>query len=129
MTVLSMGCYHHCLTDGVKLYCNYFCSIEPEAVVMFEAASIQTDSVRLEWTVSEQSVQDHFAIEYQGIETDKAWRPLPNVDETERTLDVTGLRPGDQFTFKITARSKDQTSASKTTTVATCKLLHMLVHS
>ena len=98
------------------------CSIAPEAVITFEAASIQTDSVKLEWTVNEQSIQDHFIIEYQGIETDQSWKTLENVDKTKRDLDVTYLHPGDKFDFKISAKSDDQTSASKTITVVTCKL-------
>ena len=95
---------------------------EPERVseFMVDPTTIDSTTLTLKWQPSANSEQDAYQIDYQGIQSQKEWKPFESVTGLE--LEVKDLYPGDHYTFRIAAKSNSQTSESRTSSfVVTCK--------
>jgi hypothetical protein len=78
-------------------------------VESFTETSVLTTSLMLEWTVEDQVEQDHFTIEYQG-QGSTTWTLVSPGAITGTSKEVTELRAGEKYSFRIRAVSGGQTS-------------------
>jgi hypothetical protein len=79
-------------------------------VKSLEAKSVMTTSLVLEWTLKDEVVQDHFTIEYQGVGSTQTWTPVLPRAITGTSKEMTGLRAGEKYSFRIHAVSGVLTS-------------------
>ena len=82
------------------------------------AVAKDSSNVRLNWTCTDDSIQDSYQLRYHGQHQSTDWS-IMLVTSCEAT--VSGLLPGDQVTFEVKAVSKDKTSAEETTGTVLCK--------
>ena len=83
------------------------------------ATATDSSNVTVSWTPGTNSVQDSYQLRYKGTTQATDWTNAVSVNELQKA--VTGLFPGDQYTFDVKAVSNSQTSAAETTTEVLCK--------
>ena len=83
------------------------------------ASATDSSSVTVNWTPGTNSVQDSYQLRYKGTNQAVTWTTEVPVNGQQKA--VTGLFPGDQYTFEVKAVSNSQTSAAETTTAVLCK--------
>ena len=83
------------------------------------ASATDSSSVTVNWTPGTNSVQDSYQLRYKGTTQATDWTTAGSVTGQQKA--VTGLFPGDQYTFEVKAVSNSQTSAAETTTAVLCK--------
>ena len=88
---------------------------------MTDLTAIATDSssATVTWTPGTKSHQDSYQLRYHGTHQATAWSSVVS-STSEKTL--TGLFPGDTYTFEVKAVSGSEISAGETTTTVMCKL-------
>ena len=99
-------------------------STEPSAVTDLTAVAADSSDVTVTWTPGTGTHQDPFQLKYHGTHKATDWSSVISSTDSEET--VTGLFPGDTYTFEVTAVSGTEISARKTTTATMCKLQQCL---
>ena len=95
-------------------------STEPSAVTDLTAVAVDSSNVTVTWTPGTGSHQNPFQLKYHGTQQATGWSSV--VFSTDHTKTVTGLFPGDTYTFEVKAVSGTEISAEETTTATMCKL-------
>ena len=86
-----------------------------------EAVATDHSNVDVSWSPGAASTQDKYQLRYHDDTKQTAWSEEVL---TEKKKTVTGLFPGDKYTFEVTAMSHSQTSAVETKTAVLCKSTH-----
>ena len=77
-------------------------------------------TVTLTWTLSDNSEQDNYQIDIKSIHDQRDWKEFTTTSDEE--VEIPDLYPGDQYYFRIAAKSGEQFSAMKTSAaVVMCK--------
>ena len=84
-----------------------------------KATATSSSSVTVTWTPGTGSFQDLYKFRFKKID-ETAWSSAVDVTDQEKT--VSGLFPGDQYTFEVKAVSGSQISDPRTTAAILCKL-------
>ena len=107
-------------------YTNLHCYIivlsvttEPLPVTGLTTRDKGSSSVTVRWTTDEVSRQDSYLLRYKSQHKPTDWTSPETVTNQEKTL--TGLFPGDQYTFEVKAVSNSKNSSEMTTTTVLCK--------
>ncbi|KAK2163049.1 hypothetical protein NP493_1486g00017 [Ridgeia piscesae] len=87
---------------------------KPLAVTALEAVAKDDSKVDVSWSPNTASTQDNYQLRYRDDTKQTAWSEVVSLTDKKQT--VTGLFPGDQYTFEVKAVSHSQTSAVKTKT-------------
>ena len=95
-------------------------STEPSAVTHLTAVAADSSDVTVTWTPGTGTHQDPFKLKYHGTHQATDWSSVISSADSEKT--VTGLFPGDTYTFEVKAVSGTEISGEKTTTAVMCKL-------
>ena len=99
-------------------------STEPSAVTDLKAVAADSSNVKVTWTPGTGIHQNPFQLKYHGTHQAADWSSVISSAESEET--VTGLFPGDTYTFEVKAVSGAEFSAEMTTTAVMCKLQQYL---
>ena len=99
-------------------------STEPSAVTHLTAVAADSSDVTVTWTPGTGTHQDPFQLKYHGTHQATDWSSVILSADSKET--VTGLFPGDTYTFEVKAVSVTEISVEKTTTATMCKLQQCL---
>ena len=83
------------------------------------AVASSTSDVIVSWKPPEGSYQDAYRVLCSLSESESTWKKKYDLDDLEQT--VSGLTPGNTYTFEVIAISGNQRSAGITTTTTVCK--------
>ena len=84
-----------------------------------EAVAKDHSNVDVSWSTDAAVTQDEYQLRYHDDTKPSTWSKVVSLTDKKKT--VTGLFPGDQYTFEVKAVSHSQTSAVKTKTAVLCK--------
>ena len=87
-----------------------------------EAVAKDDSSVDVSWSPNAASIQDEYQLRHHDDRKNTDWSKAVSLTDKKKT--VTGLFPGNNYTFEVTALSHSQTSAVKTKTAVLCKSTH-----
>ena len=87
------------------------------------AVASDHSTVDVRWTPDANSHQSSYELKYKDETKGTAWSEVVSLTAEMKT--VTGLFPGDKYTFDVRAVSNLQTSAAKTVTAVLCKFAHL----
>ncbi|KAI0235806.1 Fibronectin [Lamellibrachia satsuma] len=92
------------------------CSTEPP----LQAIATSSSSVLVIWSPDGESTNDSYQLRYQGRYQSTDWTKARTIGEQE--IRVTGLFPGDQYTFEVTVIRNNQNDSYVTATAVTYPL-------
>ena len=90
-------------------------------------SKLATTSVTVVWVPATKSIQDSYELRYKGTKQATEWTTAGLVTVPQK--DITGLFPGDQYTFEVKTVSNTQTSAARKTTIDLGKYLETSIMS